>query len=129
MADWLRDTRAGAEWQTERELRAHAMSLGRDVRSGRLFVGVPHVPDGCLVVPGAGRVAIELECSPKWGNRYGVVLRYYAAGEFDAVRWFVESASLRKRLTELVGRELLDDLISVEAMPKALKGSPWAHFT
>jgi hypothetical protein len=29
------------------------------------------------------------------GNRYGIVLRYYAIGEFDAARWFAENAALR----------------------------------
>ena len=88
--------------------------------------GVPHVPDGCLVLPVGRRVAVELECSPKWGNRYGVVLRFYAGGGYDAVRWFVEGASLRKRLSDLLEREPLDDLISVEALPDALRGSTWA---
>ena len=68
----------------------------------------------------------KVECSPKWGNRYGVVLNFYADGEYDAVRWFVEGASLRKRLADQVRRELLDDLISVEALPDALGGSRWA---
>ena len=54
------------------------------------------------------------------------MLHFYADGEYDAVRWFVEGASLRKRLADLVGRELLDDLISVEALPDALGGSTWA---
>ena len=69
------------------------------------------------------RIAVELECSPKWGSRYGVVLRHYATGESDAMRWFVESKALRKRLADLVARELLDDLISVEALPESLRRS------
>jgi hypothetical protein len=126
LADCLAGTNIGAVWLTERELRTELMSRARDRRTGRLVGGVPHVPDGCLVLPDRRRVAIELECSPKWGNRYGVVLRFYAGGEYDAMRWFVEGASLRKRLTDLVERELLDDLISVEALPEALRGSTWA---
>jgi hypothetical protein len=126
LAEWLLDGHPRADWVTERELRARAMSGARDTRSGRLVGGVPHVPDGCLVHPDGRHVAIELECSPKWGNRYGVVLRFYADGEYDAVRWFVEGASLRQRLADLVGLDLLDDLISVEALPDALGGSTWA---
>ena len=91
LADWLLDAHPRADWVTERELRARAMSGARDSRSGRLVGGVPHVPDGCLVLPDGHRVAVELECSPKWGNRYGVVLHFYADGEYDAVRWFVEA--------------------------------------
>ncbi len=103
------------------------MSIARDTRSGRLFGGVPHVPDGCLVQADGRRTAVELECSAKWGNRYGVVLHYYAAGDFDAVRWFVEGTALRKRLAELVIRELLDDVMSVEPLPEALRGSTWSR--
>lgn len=126
LADYLTRTNVGAVWLTERELRAELMSNARDRRTGRLVGGVPHVPDGCLVLPNGRRMSVELECSPKWGNRYGVVLRFYAGGEYDAVRWFVEGGSLRKRLTDLVSRELLVDLISVEGLPEALRGSTWA---
>lgn len=126
LADCLLERDPRARWLTERELRATAMSMARDTRSGRLLGGVPHVADGCLVHADGRRTAVELECSAKWGNRYGIVLHYYAAGEFDAMRRFVEGASLRKRLADLVARELLDDLISVEALPDALRGSTWA---
>jgi hypothetical protein len=127
LAEWLVATHAGATWLTKRELRARAMSTARDVRTGRLIGGVPHAPDGCLVVSDGRRIAVELECSPKRGSRYGVVLRHYAIGEFDAMRWFVESKALRKRLADLVTRELVDDLISVEALPEALWASSWAR--
>ena len=40
---------------------------------------------------------------------------------------FVESKALRKRLADLVARELLDDLISVEALPESLRRSVWAR--
>jgi len=98
------------------------MSGARDGRTGRLVGGVPRVPDGCVVLPGRRRIAVELECSPKWGNRYGVVLRYYAAGAFNAMRWFVEVATLRKRLTDLVARELVDDLIPVLGATELSRG-------
>jgi hypothetical protein len=75
----------------------------------------------------AGGPQFELECSAKWRNRYCVVLRYYATGDFDAVRWFVEGAVLRKRLAELVVRDLLDDVMSVEPLPEALRGSTWSR--
>ena len=127
LADCLLARNVGAAWLTERELRAASMSGVRDRQTGRLFAGVPHVPDGCLVLPDGRRVAVELECSPKWGNRYGVVLRFYADGEYDGVRWFVECAWLRKRLADLVARELVDDLISVEPLPDELRESTWAR--
>jgi hypothetical protein len=127
LAEWLVATHAGATWLTKRELRALAMSTARDVRTGRLIGGVPHAPDGCPVLSDGRRIAVELECSPKWGSRYGVVLRHYAIGEWDAMRWFVESKALRKRLADLVTRELVDDLISVEALPEALWASSWAR--
>ncbi len=80
--------------------------LGRATRTGRLVGGMPHVPDGCLVLPSGRHIAVELECSPKWGDRYGIVLHYYATGEFDAVRWFVEGATLRKPGPRILADEL-----------------------
>src|SRR5260370_1188807 len=65
LADWLPDAHPRAGWVTARELGARAMSGARDSRSGRLVGGVPHVPDGCLVLPDGHRVAVGHERSPR----------------------------------------------------------------
>ncbi len=40
--------------------------------------------------------------------------RYEPTSGFDAARRFIEGAALRKRLADLVARELLGDLVAVE---------------
>lgn len=118
LADRLLAEHPGATWTTERELRRDAMRLSRERGSGRLFDGVPHVPDGGLVLPDGGRVAVELERSVKGSGRYRTILDWYAAGmDVERVRWFVAGAAPRERLAELVRRQCLDDLVSVEALP------------
>jgi hypothetical protein len=107
----------GAHWITERELRRDAMAAARERGSGRLFDGVPHVPDGVLVLRDGRRVAVEAECTAKGSARYRTILSWYAGGlAFERVRWFVSDERLRDRLIAVVRAERLDDLVSVDAL-------------
>jgi Replication-relaxation len=111
----------GARWVTERELRRDAMAAARERGTGRLFGGVPRVPDGVLVLPDGRRVAVEVELSAKGSARYRSVLGWYATAlGFARVRWFVADRPLRDRLEALARAERLDDLVSVEPLPDVL---------
>jgi hypothetical protein len=93
------------------------MAASRERRTGRLFDGVPHVPDGLLLMPDGRRVAVEVECSGKGSARYRGILAWYAGSMgFDRVRWFVTQSEVRGRLAALVRSERLDDLVSVEGL-------------
>jgi hypothetical protein len=110
----------GARWVTERELRRDAMAAARERGTGRLVDGVPHVPDGVLVLPDSRGVAVEVERSAKGSGRYRAILGWYAAGAaYDRVRWFVAEPRLRARLAGHVRYERLDDVVGVERLPGA----------
>jgi hypothetical protein len=56
LAERLLVEHPGARWLTERR---DAMAASRERGTGRLFDGVPHVPDGVLVPPDGRRVASD----------------------------------------------------------------------
>ena len=106
---------------TERALRREGMTAARERGTGRLFDGVPHVPDGLLILADGRRVAVEVELSAKGSARYRSVLGWYATAlDLARVRWFVADRQLRDRLEALVRSERLDDLASVEPLPRVL---------
>lgn len=127
LAERLLAQHPGASWTTERELRRDAMAAARERGTGRLVDGVPHVPDGALILPDGQRVAVEVERSAKGSARYRAILGWYAAGmAHDRLRWFVADRRVRDRLATLVRAEQLDDLVSVESLPVSSvhKGRP-----
>jgi hypothetical protein len=82
VASYLRDS-AGAAWLTERELRRDGMAAVRN-RRGRLVDGVAHVPDGLLLLQGAGggdgratRIAVEVELTARGLPAYRRILGWY----------------------------------------------------
>lgn len=77
----------GSIWRSEREMRSELVP-----GEGR------HTPDGVLVVPGHGAVAIELEITPKRLRALGRILRFYArCREYTTVRYFLpEEAALAR---------------------------------
>jgi len=119
LAEHLLAEHPGASWVTERELRRDGMTAVRDRGDGRLLEGLPHVPDGVLVLGDGSRVAVELEASPKRQSAYERIFAWYA-GTFDyaAVRWFCPAPAVEARLRKLVERQQVDDLISVEGLPR-----------
>lgn len=118
LADALLVEHPGALWVTERELHRDGMAAVRDRGDGRLLDGLPHVPDGVLVVRDGRRVAVELEASPKRQSAYERVFAWYAATfDYAAVRWFCPVPALEARLRALVERERMDDMISIEGLP------------
>jgi hypothetical protein len=124
LAERLLAEHPAARWITERELRRDAMAGARERGTGRLFDGVPHVPDGVLVLPGGPRVAIELERSAKGTARYRSILGWYAGTmAYERVRWFIAERPVRDRIAALVRAERLDDLVSVEAVPAQAAGA------
>lgn len=111
----------GSRWITERELRRDGMTAARERGTGRLLDGVPHVPDGLLVLPDGRRVAIEVERCGKGNARYRRILGWYVGSmAYDRVRWLVADEGVRSRLSGLVRAERLDDLVEVEALPATL---------
>jgi hypothetical protein len=125
LADWCLAQAPGSTWVTERELRRDAGRAAYAASGGRIGSGVPHMPDG-LLVGADGRVAIELELSAKTRTAYERILRWYAGQpEFDRVRWFVRSESLRRRLQELVRAHGLEDFMPVEPMPETVNVPTW----
>ncbi len=122
MAAWLLSGDPSARWVTERELRRDAMVVARERGTGRLLDGVAHVPDGVLLPADGTRQAIEVERTGKGSARYRRVLAWYAGTmAFDRVRWLVVDERVRNRLAALVRTERLDDLVSVEPLPRNIQ--------
>jgi hypothetical protein len=131
---------AGSRWVCERELRRAAMAAVRDRRGGRLVDGVPHVPDGVLVLPSApsapspsaagaangARVAVEVELTRKGDAEYARILRWYGAElGYQRVVWLCAGEPVRRRLAELIRREQVDDFMTVEPLPAAIAVASW----
>ncbi len=120
LAEHLLTAHPGASWVTERELRRDGMAAVRDRGDGRLLEGLPHVPNGVLVLGDGSRVAVELEASPKRQSPYERIFAWYA-GTFDyaAVRWFCLAPAVEARLRKLVERQQM-----VEGLPTGVRASP-----
>jgi hypothetical protein len=124
LADWLLSQAPDAEWTTERELRRDD-AYAAHARDGRhVLDGTPHVPDGLLLGP-TGPTAIEVELSPKSDLDYAAIFRWYALVDL-AVRWFVNTQALERRLARLIGRYGLDGpFASVERLPPTVRVPTW----
>jgi hypothetical protein len=82
--------KTGAQWQTERQIRHD---------KGRTGVGTTgHTPDGILVFPGGGMIAVELELSPKGAAKLEKILKEYAGMRYQEVWYFVNSGYLAARI-------------------------------
>ncbi len=115
----------GARWITERELRRDALRARHRPAPGHTAAGGSHPPDGALALPGVF-VAIEVELTSKDGVEYTRILRWYAGAlHISRVVWFCPSAALRRRLSVLVRKEGLDDLVWVQPLPPGVEVGPW----
>lgn len=115
----------GARWITERELRREALRARRSPLPGHREPGGSHPPDGALVLPGVF-VAIEVELTPKVGGEYTRILRWYAGAlHVSRVVWFCPRAALRERLSVLIRKEGLQDLVWVQPLPPGARADPW----
>jgi hypothetical protein len=127
LADWCLGQDPTATWTTERELRHDAGQawLDEQEQPSLLTSGLPHMPDG-LLSDASGQVAIELELSAKPPLAYQRIFRWYAgATEYDRVRWFVRSDRLRQRLTGLVRRHGLEEVMACEPLPAMVQLPIW----
>jgi len=77
LAEHLLAEHPGASWVTERKLRRDGMAAVRDRGDGRLLEGLPHVPDGVLVLRDGRRVAVDLEASPMRQSAYERIFAWY----------------------------------------------------
>lgn len=125
LADWLLRQHPGSTWTTERELRREAMIAAQEAGSGRLVDGIPHVPDGLLVLP-AERWAVEVELSTKSSGAYERILRWYAlAPGYHRLMWYVASPALQARLQTITLRYGLEDLMGVDLLPAHVEVPAW----
>jgi hypothetical protein len=96
LADYLLAHNPGLEWRTERELRRvlDAIALPPAYLPG----DNRHRPDGLLFEHG-DRVAVELEHSDKFEQRYTHISRWFAREyRLDRVRWYVDRPRIVRRL-------------------------------
>jgi hypothetical protein len=116
LADFLLEHHPGLAWRTEREVRPFLDEIGprRPVPGNR-----PHRPDG-LLLAGGERIAIELEHSDKYEQRYIRISQWFV-GEWrlDRVRWYVDSPRIVDRLRQVNSEHGFDRdmLIEIEPFP------------
>ena len=99
LADYLLTHNPDLEWRTERELRRvlDAIAPARQHIPG----DNRHRPDGLLLGRGE-RVAIELEHSDKFEERYTHISRWFATEyRLDRVRWYVDQPRIVRRLRQI----------------------------
>ena len=115
LADYLVAHNPDLEWRTERELRPVLDSIGPPppCMPGQHR----HRPDGLLLGRGE-RVAIELEHSDKFEQRYTQISRWFATEyRLDRVRWYVDQPRIVRRLREVNDQHGFARDIAVEIEP------------
>jgi hypothetical protein len=99
LADYLLSHNPDLEWATERELRRVLEAVGPP--RPHLPGDNRHRPDGLLLGRGQ-RVAIELEHSDKYEQRYTRISRWFATEyRLDRVRWYVDQPRILRRLRKI----------------------------
>ena len=114
LADHLMATNPGCRFITERELRQFLDSVGPApiVRGDNR-----HRPDGLLLSP-SERIAIELEHSDKYDQRYYLISRWFAREwRLDRVRWYVDNAAIVSRLRQINAQHGFDRDIQLDIQP------------
>ena len=95
---------------TEREMRAdRRRELRRDPRT----IGTGRIPDAEFHLPSGGRVAVELDLTPKRSADYENILQSYITQDYEAVWWYV-APGVVPRLRKIVADNNSDDFVSVE---------------
>ncbi len=115
LADTL--TRENPAWQFVAERQVFAF-LNQVAPSPRLFHHErPHRPDGLLVCDDT-RIAVELEHSDKFDDRYTRISRWFACEwRVDKVRWYVDKPRISERLRHVNWLHGFDRDIDVEVEP------------
>jgi hypothetical protein len=115
LADILLASNPGLEWRTEREVRPFLDQIAPPPR--RLPGERPHRPDGVLLA-GGDRIAIELEHSDKYEQRYMRISRWFV-GEWrlDRVRWYVDNPRIMARLRQVNSQHGFDRDMQIEVEP------------
>jgi hypothetical protein len=99
LADYLLAHNPDREWRTERELRRVLDAIAPP--PPYLPGDNRHRPDGLLLDHGE-RVAVELEHSDKFEQRYTRISRWFAREyRLDRVRWYVDQPRIVRRLQEI----------------------------
>lgn len=99
---------------TEREDRAERW---RQRTEGSRRSSIGRTPDGILTFPD-GRVAIELDLTPKRTRDVEAVIRAYSLEDFRQVLWFCRSERVASRVAEIVRAVHADDYITVGVWPE-----------
>jgi hypothetical protein len=74
-----------------------------------------HYPDMTFVPPGGGRIALELELSPKSrARRERIMAGYAAARQVDAVLYLVESPQMARSIRSLTAEFGMSDRVHVQ---------------
>ena len=96
---------------TEREMRVdRRRELRRDPRNA----GIGRIPDAEFHLSSGGRIAVELDLTPKRSADYENILQSYITQDYEAVWWYV-APGVVPRLRKIVADNNSDDFVSVEA--------------
>lgn len=105
LAEKLQKENPGATYYTERELRSEATRAALSEKTN-LIMPEPErsrMPDGLLILQDGGKVAVELELSPKRNRLYERYVKEYARSrrDYDEVRFYFTRESARRRAEDI----------------------------
>jgi hypothetical protein len=111
---------AGARFLTEREL-ARDWARARPAGQRRGARGMPHRPDGVVVMPDGQRVAVEVELHAKAAERLAEKLAWYrhaaSRGDYAEVLWLVPGKPVERALSLAIVAAGCGELMAVETLP------------
>lgn len=114
LADYLVAHQPELRWLTEDEVRGFLDQIAPS--PARMRGDTRHRPDG-LVVENNRRIAIELEHSEKYGDRYMHISAWFVKEwRIDAVRWYVDQPRILQRLREVNQAHGFDHDIGIELL-------------
>jgi hypothetical protein len=112
LADHLVAHEPALRWLAEDEVRGFLDQVAPSPR--RLRNDTRHRPDGLIVTP-EGRIAIELEHTPKYRDRYVQISAWFVREwRVDRVRWYIDQPRVLKRLREVNEQHGFDHDMRIE---------------
>jgi len=112
LADYLIGHQPGLCWLAEDEVRGFLDQIGPSPT--RMHGDTRHRPDG-LVVEDNRRIAIELEHSEKFGDRYMRISAWFVKEwRIDRVRWYIDRPRILQHLREVNAAHGFDHDMGIE---------------